>query len=124
MISSSGFSHLVSRLPVLRYTTTLRPLISWKMSITAAMINSRWIKLPPTPPINPNNQSTTSKAIIVHNIVFPPLNQSPFKTLNSGARFIFSISLTFAPYALSESKDRAVALKAVLCKAKLYLIGP
>jgi hypothetical protein len=34
------------------------------------MTNNRWIKLPPTPPINPNSQSTTSIAIIVHSIVF------------------------------------------------------
>src|SRR5215470_3511173 len=39
------------------------------MSMTAAITSSRWIKFPPTPPINPNSQSTTSNTIIVHNIV-------------------------------------------------------
>jgi len=37
--------------------------------MTAAITSSRWIKFPPTPPINPNSQSTTSNTIIVHNMV-------------------------------------------------------
>jgi hypothetical protein len=40
------------------------------MSTIAAMISNKWIKPPPIWPINPNNQSTTSIAIIVHSIVF------------------------------------------------------
>jgi hypothetical protein len=40
------------------------------MSATTAMTNNKWIKPPPMWPINPNNQSTTSIAIIVHSIVF------------------------------------------------------
>jgi hypothetical protein len=53
-----------------RQTATLRPVSNWKISTTAAMTSSKWIKLPPTPPIKPNSQSTTSIAIIVHSIVF------------------------------------------------------
>jgi hypothetical protein len=40
---------------------------------TPAIINSRWIKLPPTPDTNPKSHNTTTTARIVHNMIEPPL---------------------------------------------------